>query len=78
MLYRKVFLFCNLELKCFEVNGELTALGEILAQLPIEPQLGRMMILGNIFMLGDSLSTIVAGSSTDYDLFMGDDGKKLF
>lgn len=65
-------------MKCFEANGELTALGEILAQLPIEPQLGRMMVLGNIFMLGDALSTIVAGSSTDYDLFMGDDSNNFF
>lgn len=65
-------------MKCLEVNGELTALGRILAQLPIEPQFGRMMILGNIFMLGDALSTIAAGFSTNYDLFMGDDGNTLY
>ncbi|XP_025425468.1 ATP-dependent RNA helicase A-like isoform X1 [Sipha flava] len=60
------------EIKCLNGNGELTALGNILAQLPLEPQLGRMMILGNILMLGDSLSTIAAGSSTKYDIFIGD------
>lgn len=59
-------------MKCLNANDELTALGNILAQLPVEPQLGRMMILGNILMLGDSLSTIAAGSSTQYDIFIGD------
>jgi len=48
----------------------------MLAQLPVEPQFGRMMILGNIFMFGDSLCTIAAGTSTNYDLFIRD-GKKL-
>jgi len=47
-----------------------------LAQLPVEPKFGRMMVLGNIFMLGDSLCTIAAGSSTDYDLFIEDNGNK--
>lgn len=64
-------LIC-IEIKCLETNEELTVLGEMLAQLPVEPQFGRMMILGNIFKLGDSLCTIAAGSSTNYDLFMGD------
>lgn len=63
-----------LDMKCLEASHELTALGCILAQLPIEPQFGRMMILGNIFKLGDALSVIAAGSSTDYDLFRSDYG----
>lgn len=62
-------------MKCLETNGYLTALGNILAQLPVEPQFGRMMILGNIFKLGDSLTTIAAGSSTDYNLFKESYGK---
>jgi ATP-dependent RNA helicase A len=72
IIYYLFFLFYILEMKCLNGNGELTALGNILAQLPLEPQLGRMMILGNILMLGDSLSTIAAGSSTKYDIFIGD------
>jgi len=63
-----------LEIKCLEKNGDITSLGCILAQLPVEPRFGRMMVLGNIFMLGDSLSTIAAGSSIDYDLFIEDNG----
>jgi len=61
-------------MKCLDVNGNLTALGFILADLPVEPQLGRMMILGNILLLGESLSIIAAGSTTNYDLFLGDYG----
>lgn len=63
-------------MKCLKASGDLTVLGFILAQLPVEPQLGRMMILGNIFLLGNFLSIIAAGSSTDYDLFSWDDGNK--
>lgn len=59
-------------MKCLDENGNLTALGYILAELPVEPELGRMMILGNILLLGESLSVIVAQSSTNYDLFLGD------
>lgn len=58
-------------MKCIEANGDLTALGNILAQLPVEPKYGRMMILGNILMLGEFLSIIAAGSSINYDLFLG-------
>lgn len=60
------------EMKCLDENGNLTALGYILADLPVEPELGRMMILGNILLLGEPLSILVAQSSTNYDLFLGD------
>lgn len=63
------------EMKCLDRNGNLTDLGFILAELPVEPQLGRMMILANILMLGESLSIIAAGSSTNYDLFIGEYGQ---
>jgi len=61
-------------MKCLDRNGNLTNLGFILAELPVEPQLGRTMILGNILMLGESLSIIAAGSNTNYDLFVGEYG----
>lgn len=37
------------ELDALDSNEELTPLGRILARLPIEPRLGKMMILGCIF-----------------------------
>ncbi|XP_067130915.1 ATP-dependent RNA helicase A isoform X2 [Centruroides vittatus] len=45
-------------------NSELTPLGRILARMPIEPRLGKMIILACIFSLGDPLCTIAAHSST--------------
>ncbi|XP_034934854.1 dosage compensation regulator isoform X2 [Chelonus insularis] len=52
------------EMKCLDSNDELTPLGKILARLPIEPRLGKMMILGCMFRVGDALSTMAANSTT--------------
>ena len=40
---------CVSELDALDTNDELTPLGRILARLPIEPRLGKMMIMGCIF-----------------------------
>ena len=40
-------LLCEME--ALDVNDQLTPLGTILARLPIEPRMGRMMVLGCIF-----------------------------
>ncbi|XP_047197965.1 LOW QUALITY PROTEIN: ATP-dependent RNA helicase A [Hippoglossus stenolepis] len=50
------------ELDALDVNDELTPLGRILARLPIEPRLGKMMIMGCIFHVGDAMCTISAAS----------------
>lgn len=66
------------EMKCLDKNDELTPLGKILARLPIEPRLGKMMILGNIFFCGDALATVAANSSTMPDVFItGMDRRRL-
>jgi len=57
-------------MKCIKINEELTPLGRILAKLPIEPQIGRMMVLGNILMLGDALAIIAAICSNMTDIFV--------
>lgn len=57
-------------MKCLDKNDELTPLGRILAKLPIEPRLGKMMILGTIFRVGDALATIAANSSTFPEVFI--------
>lgn len=58
------------EMKCLDRNEELTPLGRILAKLPIEPQIGRMMVLGNILMLGDALAVVAAICSNMTDIFV--------
>lgn len=62
--------FSLTEMKCLDVNDELTPLGRILARLPIEPRLGRMMILSTMMQLGDPLSTIAANSTTFPEIFI--------
>ncbi|XP_054835907.1 ATP-dependent RNA helicase A isoform X2 [Eublepharis macularius] len=50
------------ELDALDSNDELTPLGRILARLPIEPRLGKMMIMGCIFYVGDAVCTISAAT----------------
>ncbi|XP_045616540.1 ATP-dependent RNA helicase A isoform X2 [Procambarus clarkii] len=58
------------EMKCLDSNDELTPLGRILARLPIEPRLGKMVILGCIFFCGDAMCTIAAHNSTSPEIFI--------
>ena len=39
-----------LEMRALDRHNELTPLGRILARMPIEPRLGRMIIFGCIFL----------------------------
>ncbi|GLV45680.1 maleless [Carabus blaptoides fortunei] len=64
------------EMKCLDKNDELTPLGRILAKLPIEPRLGKMMVLGCLFMCGDALATMAANSSTFPEIFTLDGGRR--
>nr|CAH7722050.1 unnamed protein product [Callosobruchus chinensis] len=64
------------EMKCLDQNDELTPLGRIIAKLPIEPRLGKMMILGCIFMVGGPLATMAANSSTFPEIFVLDMGQR--
>lgn len=64
------------EMKCLDPHDELTPLGRILARLPIEPRLGRMMVLGAIFMAGDTLTSMAAFSSSFSEVFTMDIGQK--
>ncbi|XP_056647810.1 dosage compensation regulator isoform X1 [Diorhabda sublineata] len=64
------------EMKCLDRNDELTPLGRIIAKLPIEPRLGKMMVLGCIFMCGGPLATMAANSSTFPEIFTLDIGHR--
>lgn len=64
------------EMKCLDKNDELTPLGRIIAKLPIEPRLGKMMVLGCIFMCGGPLATMAANSSTFPEIFTLDMGQR--
>ena len=44
-----LYFILILEMRALDSNDELTPLGRILARLPIEPRLGKMIIYGCIF-----------------------------
>ena len=58
-----------LDLNALDKEGELTALGGILAKMPLDPRLGKMIILGAIFGVGDVLATIAANASNMSEIF---------
>lgn len=64
------------EMKCLDEQDELTPLGKILARLPIEPRLGKMMIIGNIFLVGDTIGVMAAYSGTFSEIFSLDMGQR--
>lgn len=64
------------DLKCLNENDDLSPLGKILARLPIEPRLGKMMVLGSIFLCGDSLGAMAAYSGTFSEVFTLDLGQR--
>lgn len=65
-------------MKCLDDNDELTPLGRILARLPVEPRLGKMLLLGTIFGIGDGLATITANSSTFPEIFIAGEYTNFF
>ncbi|XP_053619357.1 dosage compensation regulator isoform X2 [Plodia interpunctella] len=67
------------ELGCLDsqANDALTPLGTILAKLPIEPRLGKMMVLGFVLGVGDALTTMAANSTTFPEIFMLEGRRRL-
>ncbi|KAH9602084.1 hypothetical protein KSS87_013738 [Heliosperma pusillum] len=58
-------------------NENLTVLGQNLSMLPVEPKLGKMLILGAIFKCVDPIMTVVAGLSVRDPFLMPFDKKDL-
>uniref|UniRef100_A0A915BGD2 ATP-dependent RNA helicase A n=5 Tax=Parascaris univalens TaxID=6257 RepID=A0A915BGD2_PARUN len=51
------------ELSALDSKGELTELGEVLARLPLDPILGKMLVLATIIGVGDLMSTLISALS---------------
>ncbi|KAJ8447205.1 hypothetical protein Cgig2_030436 [Carnegiea gigantea] len=58
-------------------NEHLTNLGKYLAMLPVDPKLGKMLIMGAIFRCFDPVLTIVAGLSVKDPFLLPQDKKDL-
>lgn len=64
-----LYFWFSLDLNCLDENSELTPLGKILAKLPVDPRLGKMIITGTIFGVADPLAIIAAQSSNMSEVF---------
>ncbi|KAH8854462.1 ATP-dependent RNA helicase A [Schistosoma japonicum] len=58
------------EMKALDTNDELTPLGFILARLPIEPRLGKMLIFACAFNLGGAAAVLTSTASLGCDPFL--------
>ncbi|XP_047329773.1 DExH-box ATP-dependent RNA helicase DExH3-like [Impatiens glandulifera] len=58
-------------------DENLTVLGQNLSMLPVEPKLGKMLLLGAIFNCLDPIMTVVAGLSVRDPFLMPFDKKEL-
>ena len=47
-------------MKALDKNEELTPLGRVLARLPVEPHIGKMLVLATLLGVGDPMCTIAA------------------
>ncbi|XP_028409154.1 ATP-dependent RNA helicase A-like [Dendronephthya gigantea] len=50
------------DMDALDKDSQLTPLGYLLAKLPLEPRLGKMVVLGCIFNCGDACATIAAST----------------
>uniref|UniRef100_A0A182QSZ8 RNA helicase n=1 Tax=Anopheles farauti TaxID=69004 RepID=A0A182QSZ8_9DIPT len=64
------------EMRCLDANEQLTPFGRILARLPIEPRLGKMMVLSTLFGLCDAVTTMAAYSGTFSEVFQLELGQR--
>ncbi|XP_057952642.1 DExH-box ATP-dependent RNA helicase DExH3 [Malania oleifera] len=64
-------------IEALDENENLTLLGHFLSMLPVEPKLGKMLILGAIFNCLDPIMTVVGGLSVRDPFLMPFDKKDL-
>ncbi len=57
------------EMAAFDADNRLTPLGLVLVRLPIEPRLGRMVMLAVLLGLGGPALTIAAAGAMSHELF---------
>ena len=57
-------------MKALNKKSELTPLGRILARLPIEPRVGKMLIFSTLFNAVDAHALLAANSASLNDVFV--------
>ncbi|XP_017839109.1 dosage compensation regulator isoform X2 [Drosophila busckii] len=64
------------DMRALDSHDELTPLGKLLARLPIEPRLGKMLVLGTVFGIADLMASFASYSSTFSEVFTLDIGQR--
>ncbi|CAG0880793.1 unnamed protein product [Cyprideis torosa] len=64
------------EMKALDHKDALTPLGTILARLPLEPRLGKMMVLACMFGCGDALCVMASFMANQSDVFQVEAGQR--
>ncbi|KAH9505328.1 ATP-dependent RNA helicase A [Bulinus truncatus] len=64
-------------MRALDSNDELTPLGKLLAKMPIEPRLGKMIIYGCIFYVGDAMCIIAASTTFPEPFIVPTDRRRL-
>ncbi|KAK6979986.1 ATP-dependent RNA helicase A-like isoform X1 [Biomphalaria glabrata] len=64
-------------MRALDANDELTPLGRLLAKMPIEPRLGKMIIYGCIFYVGDAMCVIAASTTFPEPFIVPTDRRRL-
>ena len=63
-------MYCFAEIQALDKVEELTPLGRILARLPIDPRMGKMLLVACCFQLGDAAAAIAAHGSAFQEVFL--------
>ena len=61
------------QINAFDDDDNLTPLGTVLVKLPIDPRLGRMLVLSVLLDVAGPTLTIVAASATSHEMFENKD-----
>lgn len=54
-------------------DGNITALGEMMAEFPLDPQMSKLLITSPEFNCSNEILTIVSMLSGEFGLFLGSD-----
>ena len=71
------FVLSNGEISCTNYLVSLDSAGRFLSMLPVDPKLGKMLVMGAIFHCLDPILTVVSGLSVRDPFLLPQDKKDV-
>ncbi|CAG0914235.1 unnamed protein product [Notodromas monacha] len=65
------------DLRALYSSEELTPLGRIIARLPVDPRVGKMLVMACVLGLGDAGCCLAAQSASHHEVFLIEMGRRL-